>query len=70
MTLVRHESTRAIVEDVYLKRAPENLVLISYHIHPEQRRLINELSAATGTSKAAVVRELIDEWCESILRGQ
>lgn len=68
--LVRSPQSLELIEKMY--REPvgksENMKLVSNFLRPSQKALIDGLAEQTGKGKAAVMREIIDEWCETQLK--
>lgn len=64
MRLARVDSALPQIEDVLTDAGNENLVYLSAMVPPAHKDLIVELARLNRTKQAAVLRVIIDEWCE------
>ena len=67
MALIRSPQSLNSVKELYQTSEDSNMVLISYFLRPNQKAIIDTLSKHTGKGKAEVMRDIIDEWCETQL---
>ena len=70
MPLIRTRQALADIEHKYRKgeRGWGKMDLRSYYLQPYHQEIIDYLATTTGTGKAEVVRDMIDEWCEAQLK--
>lgn len=61
-----NELSRAsqLIQDVLGDTGEDNLVYLSAMVPPAHKNLIVGLAKANRTKQAAVLRAIIDEWCE------
>lgn len=64
MRLERVEDTSTLLSAVLADTGEENLVYLSAMVPPVHKRLIEELARLNRAKQAAVLRTIIDEWCE------
>lgn len=64
MRLERVEEASVLLDAVLDDTGEENLVYLSAMVPPVHKRLIEELARLNRTKQAAVLRTIIDEWCE------
>ena len=67
MSLIRSRKTQAEILDQYVNGDKGDMILRSFHLQPYQDTIINIVCEHTGKSKAQVVREFIDDFCERLL---
>lgn len=67
MALIRSRKTLDEILDQYVNGDKGDMKLRSFHLYPYQDAIINKVCESTGKSKAQVIRDLIDEWCEKLL---
>ena len=65
--LVHSKQSLDIVKENY-RQGGGNKVLTSYFLRPDQKAIIDGLAGQIGETQADVVRSIIDEWCEFVLR--
>lgn len=72
MPLVRSRQSLEKIKDQYRhgKRGHGNMEFRSYHLQPYHAAIIDMLAQDGGLSKANVVRQIIDEWCEMKISGE
>lgn len=58
------ESALQLVDDVLSDVGEENLVYLSAMVPPAHKDLIVGLAKLNRTKQAAILRSIIDEWCE------
>ncbi len=68
MSIVRSNESLAVIERG--RKGGGGLKPISLHIRVGQKEMLEELARLTGESQAAVLRAIIDEWCESKLNQE
>lgn len=68
MGLVRSARSLELVRSAY--ESDGELVRTLIQLRKGQKDLIESLSASSGNSQAAVLRAIIDEWCEQKLTPQ
>lgn len=68
MSLVRSARSLELVKNAY--EGNGDLVITSLQVRRGQKELLEGLADLSNSSQAAVLRIIIDEWCESkILQG-
>jgi len=68
--LVRSDQSLDLIEQAYKGVAESELVLTSYQLRQAQKNMLAELASRNAMSQAAVIRAIIDEWCEMKLRDK
>lgn len=53
-----------LIEDVLSDEGTDNLVYMSVMVPPAHKKLVENLARLNRTKQAAVVRAILDEWCE------
>ena len=67
MAVVRSADARELVRETY-EANDAKLVLTSFQLRRPQKEMINKLAEWNAISQAALIRTIIDEWCEMNLR--
>lgn len=62
MSIVRSADSLNLIRAAY--EGNGELKLTSLHIRAGQKTMLEELARKSGESQAAVIRAILDEWCE------
>lgn len=68
MSLVRSSQSLDLIRKAYEGSAEAELVLTSYQLRKPQKDMIKGLASRNAMHQAAILRAIIDEWCEMKLR--
>lgn len=68
MAIIRSPGSRELVRETYEAEEGAELVLTSFQLRRAQKEMINQLADWNAISQAALIRTIIDEWCELNLR--
>jgi len=64
MSLVRSKQSLDLIQTAYEGGEEAELVLTSYQLRKPQKDMIKGLAKQSAMHQAAVLRAIIDEWCQ------
>lgn len=64
MSLVRSKQSLDLIRTAYEGNEEAELVLTSYQLRKPQKEMIKGLAKQSAMHQAAVLRAILDEWCQ------